>query len=130
MVTKQAAPPSGAKKAKAAAKFKPAREIPSAIADLDVDERRAFEEWKREEARNRPAWKNPTKEELELEFLETLKKDKKQKGSTHKKSDGCGDYDPCADRKPKIDMEMLAEKVFAKLIVEARIEHERIGWAG
>ena len=135
MVTKTT-PTRGGKNPKPAPqpKPKPKREVPSAISGLDVDERRAFEDWKREEERNRPAWKNPTKEELELEFLELLK-EKSKKGKTgdalsRKKSSDCGDNDPCGDQKPKIDMETLAEKVFQRLIFEARIERERIGWAG
>jgi hypothetical protein len=135
MVTKTT-PTRDGKNAKTAPKPKPQpkREVPSAISGLDVDERRAFEDWKREEERNRPAWKNPTKEELELEFLELLKeKSKKSKSGgalSMKKLSDCGNNDPCGDQMPKIDMEMLAEKVFQRLIFEARLERERIGWAG
>src|SRR5262245_60393802 len=106
------------------------READQTVAGFDVDQRRAFEDWKREEERNRPAWKNPTKEELEVEYLEYLK-DKKRKGkggSLSMKSSDCADVDPCGKAKPQIDMEMLAEKVFQRLIFEARIERERIGW--
>jgi hypothetical protein len=129
MVTKNAVPANGANRPKAAAKLRRAREAPSAIADLDVDQRRAFEEWKGEKERNLAAWEHPTKEELELEFLQTLK-GKSKTGSKEIKSDGCGDGTPCGDRKPKIDVETLADKVFLRLIFEARIERERTGWAG
>lgn len=129
MVTRTVPKP-GAKKPKPVVRSLPTseREAAEVVAGFDVDERRAFEDWKREEERNRPAWKNPTKEELEVEYLEQLK-EKSRKGRSggrlSKKK-----WTDCGDQKPKIDMETLADKVFQRLIFEARLERERIGWAG
>ena len=128
MVTRNAAPTKGAKRPKPAPKAQP--EPRSRISDLDVDERRAFEEWKRAKLQNQAAWEHKTDEEMELGFLEKLNKKSKKKGSQKDKSGGCADEDPCGDPKPQIDLEMLAEKVFQRLIFEARIERERVGWAG
>lgn len=36
--------------------------------------------------------------------------------------------DPCGKRNKPINVEMLAEKVYERLLFEARIERERIGW--
>ena len=133
MATKNTAPTNGAKKPKAAAKAP--REPRSRISELDVDERRAFEEWKRDQEQKQGAWEHKTNEELELKFLEKLNKKSEQsakggKSGKKDKSGGCPDDDPCGKRKPQIDLEMLAEKVFQQLIFEARIERERVGWAG
>ena len=134
MATKNTAPSKGAKKP-TATKLPPTRKPRSAIADLDVDERRAFEEWKVERERNAAAWDHKKPEELELEFLKKLNdREKKKKNASgasgKKKTKDCGDNDPCGEKQPKIDLEMLAEKVFFRLIFEARIERERAGWAG
>ena len=112
------------KKPKAAAKPTLTREPRSAISELDVDERRAFEEWKQKNERDQSAWEHQTKEELELEFLEKLN-DKSKKG--HKKGKSGGHHGLCPDPKPKIDLEALAEKVVQRLILEARLEHGRAG---
>jgi len=120
MATKNTVPTNGAKKPKPAPKAPP--EPRSRISDLDVDERRAFEEWKRDQEQNQGAWEHPTNEELELKFLEKLNKKSEQraKGAKSSKKDtsfGCPDDDPCGDRKPQIDLELLAEKVFQQLIL-------------
>jgi len=135
MATKQPTPTKGAQKPKPASHSQQVREQRSQIADLDVDERRAFEEWKREQEQNQSAWEHKTQEELELKFLEKLNKKNEQneKGTRRKKkskSENWGNEDPCGNRKPQIDLELLAEKVFQRLIFEARIERERAGGAG
>jgi len=135
MTTKQPTPTKGAQKPKTVSQPQAAREQRSQIADLDVDERRAFEEWKREQEQKQSAWEHKTQEELELKFLEKLNKknEEKEKGTRRKKknkSESWGHEDPCGNRKPQIDLELLADKVFQRLIFEARIERERAGGAG
>jgi type IV secretory pathway VirB10-like protein len=135
MAIRQPTPTKGAQKPKTASQPHAVREQRSQIADLDVDERRAFEEWKREQEQKQSAWEHKTQEELELKFLEKLNKknEEKEKGTRRKKknkSESWGNEDACGNRKPQIDLELLADKVFQRLIFEARIERERAGGAG
>ena len=47
------------------------------------------------------------------------------------KMGGCGDGGPCGDAGDpiaEIDLEILADKVFQRLMWEARLERERSGW--
>jgi hypothetical protein len=41
---------------------------------------------------------------------------------------GVAANDPCGTRKKPINVELLADKVYERLLFEARIERERIGW--
>ena|SRR5579859_3714757 len=71
-----------------------------------------------------PAAAQPKKEldkEEKDELLELLK------DKTKKADEGCPDNDPCKPKK-ELNMQLLAEKVFERLIFEARIERERVGW--
>jgi len=73
---------------------------------------------------NTQAAARPKKEldkEEKDELLELLK------GKKDKSNEGCPDNDPCKPKK-ELNMQLLAERVFERLIFEARIERERVGW--
>ena len=67
------------------------------------------------------------KTEKELEEEELKKLTGESKGEARLKS-GCGDDDGCGKKIKEINLEALAELVFARMIFEVRIERERTGW--
>ncbi len=57
--------------------------------------------------------------------------DERGEAKSKERETGCGDGGPCGDKQqgqPRIDLETLADLVFKRLILEARIEQERAGW--
>ena len=64
--------------------------------------------------------------ELLAEMVEK-RHDEKEDHDDH--DGGCSDEHPCDDQLPQVDMQSLAERIFQRLMFEARIERERIGRA-
>jgi hypothetical protein len=100
---------------------------------LDADQLRELDETIAERLRNPGSWAGKTKEQVEEEetkkLLKSLKGDADDK-IKYRKSGGCGYSDPCGNKKkPELDLELLADKIFQRLIYEARVERERAGWA-
>ena len=122
MVTKTAAPARGAQRPKVAVPPKPQSKVSDKLDELDEELRTKFEAWRKEKERT---GSRSTPEELLKEFLE-----KQIKKSAAKKDKGLFGDDRCGAIRTRMDLELLAEKVFMRLICEARIERERSGWAG
>jgi hypothetical protein len=121
MANKPAVPAKGPQRPKAALRPTPKKD--TSIDDLDNEVRRDFEAWRKEKERK---GERGTPDGLLKEFLEK----RKEKSDSKVEKVSRRSEDKCGVKKPRIDFETLAEKVFMRLVFEARIERERSGWAG
>ena len=123
MVTKTVVPARGVQRPKVAVRPKHQSKADDKLDELDEELRTRFEAWRKE--KERKGARGAT-DELLKQFLE--KQTEKSKDKKEKQS-GLSD-DRCGAIRTRMDLELLAEKVFMRLICEARIERERSGWAG
>ena len=123
MVHKSPIPAKGAQHPKTAVPTKPQPTLDAKLDELDEELRTKFEDWRKEQER---IGRRETPDELLKEFLEN----KIKRNAAKKDKFLLGDDGKCGAKRTRMDLELLAEKVFTRLICEARIERERSGWAG